>query len=627
MKKFGDLCDQFRRLYGRVVLKYRWWWVNFSPNHQWQNRSAMREVGLSSFRDYMVFPSPMSLNYGLKYWKRTKRRERSISALKGIVVFLATYVAGYFLSFNFLSFLIVFALYPVLYFLDRLFDPGYMLLKWENRGPEWYKHQRSIFQRISEENGDILRDIAEGIDLRFVPFPHLVVGKKNDADNLNSLCSIYKAKDKDKDKVGDCQKVRERIKQALRQDLRREFGNRSEGCFQICLPDSLKIIEQMDDRLMDCFDALCEFNCYMPLGHTFGQPHPWSRNILVPSDVWEQDIEKWFNPRDLLLVFGDSCPVKVKVDVGQPQERLIVMDSSVLKSLEEIGCIEYVKPGLVRRERMACGEGVFVKHRWKSQNALFVLNTKPDSAVHLPLGQARWTRGGSLLAWYSRNERRVEIEGDYLSILRELLENPDPKQFNYQIHPGDLTTQRIFCTGPQFDSWRPFSEGLAVVRSDSKYDYIHGGKYGYINSQGKTVIKKRFDEAGDFSCGIAYVNIGGKSGYIDRSGEFITDRKLDSVGRFSEDRAVVTKGGKWGYIDRSGTTIINLQFDYADPFSEGLARVSINGKYGYIDKNGEIAIPLKFDSAGKFSQEKASVQINGRSGIINRSGEFVADSR
>lgn len=47
------------------------------------------------------------------------------------------------------------------------------------------------------------------------------------------------------------------------------------------------------------------------------------------------------------------------------------------------------------------------------------------------------------------------------------------------------------------------------------------GKYGYINSLGKIVIPLQFDQAFDFSNGLATVRIDEKYGYIDFSGKYV----------------------------------------------------------------------------------------------------------
>lgn len=191
-----------------------------------------------------------------------------------------------------------------------------------------------------------------------------------------------------------------------------------------------------------------------------------------------------------------------------------------------------------------------------------------------------------------------------------------------------------------------FPEGLAAVRV--------GDKFGYMDETQRVVIEPQFDEADDFSEGLAHVNIGGK--------------------RFSHyDRGL--QGGEHFYIDKTGKRIIDAnkcgiseRINLATSFSEGMARIclvervgshtwsqsfvrslfssssdgvpssstEVKWKYGYIDKAGKLAIKPQFDDAKDFHGGLASVNIgylpfsyergilsDGKWGYIDKSGEYV----
>jgi hypothetical protein len=91
------------------------------------------------------------------------------------------------------------------------------------------------------------------------------------------------------------------------------------------------------------------------------------------------------------------------------------------------------------------------------------------------------------------------------------------------------------------------------------------GKYAYIDTTGKIAIAPQFDQAGEFSEGMAAVQVEGKSDY------------------------------KYGYIDKTGRFAIPPQFDYACRFRGHLAAVSINRKWGFIDRMGKFVITPQFD--------------------------------
>jgi hypothetical protein len=115
-----------------------------------------------------------------------------------------------------------------------------------------------------------------------------------------------------------------------------------------------------------------------------------------------------------------------------------------------------------------------------------------------------------------------------------------------------------------------------------------------------------------------------KLGYVDRSGKIIIEPKFEEAENFSEGLALVKIGEKFGYIDRTGKIVISPEFDRADNFSEGLAPVEIGGKFGCIDKARKLVIPARFDSIDRFKNGIAEVSIGDVRGVIDRSGKFTA---
>lgn len=69
-----------------------------------------------------------------------------------------------------------------------------------------------------------------------------------------------------------------------------------------------------------------------------------------------------------------------------------------------------------------------------------------------------------------------------------------------------------------------FSESLAAVAVGGTKDStgrFQGGKWGYIDRFGKTVIAPQYDRAGEFQQGVARVRLGDATSYIDRTGKHI----------------------------------------------------------------------------------------------------------
>lgn len=148
------------------------------------------------------------------------------------------------------------------------------------------------------------------------------------------------------------------------------------------------------------------------------------------------------------------------------------------------------------------------------------------------------------------------------------------------------------------------------------------GKYGFINKTGKEVIPPKFDEAQEFSEGLAAVKVGHKWGYIDSKGNFAIKPKYT----YPEDTAYqetgcwdpgsssegliavyVKKLDLWGFVNHKGEFVIKPRFNTVLGFSNGLSPVSLSGKWGYIDKAGKVIIKPKYEFANNYNEGVAIV--------------------
>lgn len=116
---------------------------------------------------------------------------------------------------------------------------------------------------------------------------------------------------------------------------------------------------------------------------------------------------------------------------------------------------------------------------------------------------------------------------------------------------------------------------------------------------------------------------GAKWGYISEKLRLEIATVYDNALDFSNGLAAVKKDGKWGYINENGVTKIPFSFDSAAAadlegkdvsfsFTNGLAPVSKDGKSGIINAKGETVIEFKFDlilpgENGKYIAKKDGV--------------------
>lgn len=193
-------------------------------------------------------------------------------------------------------------------------------------------------------------------------------------------------------------------------------------------------------------------------------------------------------------------------------------------------------------------------------------------------------------------------------------------------HSGYIDSTGKVIVPPCFDQAWQFSEGLAVVRV--------GGLYGYIDTLGDVVIRPQFEWAQSFSEGLAQVGTSTKSLYIDRTGRIAIEANFDagSPSAFHDGRASASIGGVKGYIDRRGTMVIRSEsHSYHPDFSNGLAAIEVGGQWGFIDTTGTMVIkpqfPRDFNSAfgpGRgFRHGLAAVPIGDKWGFIDKAGRVV----
>jgi hypothetical protein len=183
--------------------------------------------------------------------------------------------------------------------------------------------------------------------------------------------------------------------------------------------------------------------------------------------------------------------------------------------------------------------------------------------------------------------------------------------------------------------------------------FTRNGKYGYIDRTGKIVIPAKFEEAKNFSEGLATVKLGGKFGCIDETGKLVIPARFDSIDNFENGIAVASSKNVSGTLDRAGNfTPYNENSNSATPdrdelisFSEedisanityefayklGLYGPKPRGRddylHGYKDRRtGKVIIRPQFrNAADRFSEGLAWIMDErGRVGYIDKQGKIV----
>jgi hypothetical protein len=228
-----------------------------------------------------------------------------------------------------------------------------------------------------------------------------------------------------------------------------------------------------------------------------------------------------------------------------------------------------------------------------------------------------------------------------------------------------------FTISPIYLQARDFSEGFAAVLIGNDYQTA---KWGYLNKDGELAISAKFDGAGDFQNGVAYVQIGfhgfssppesfqridhRKTGFIDRSGALILSPNYDSgyVVNSNCFRVLIKNSrssADWFFVDRQGQRISEPKTNFGENGvakqceffeTDDLAACQFGfqpdakvhfwekkkvGKWGYINRRGEWVIEPRYEEAFDFVlQDLAPVKFGVKDavaswGYINRKGNMV----
>ncbi|MDH5365627.1 MAG: WG repeat-containing protein [Cyclobacteriaceae bacterium] len=165
-----------------------------------------------------------------------------------------------------------------------------------------------------------------------------------------------------------------------------------------------------------------------------------------------------------------------------------------------------------------------------------------------------------------------------------------------------------------------FSEGLAPYRAADK-------KFGFVGTDGKTVITAQFFGVGYFIDGVAWAKtMDKKVGFINKKGEWVIEPKFLVAKNFdpTSGLAMVKETEKWVYTNRSGE-VLAVDSEKISDFSNGLAKGVKGGKTGYFNKDGKWVIEAKFDGGRDFKNGFAAAKKGDKWGFINKNGEWVIE--
>lgn len=141
-----------------------------------------------------------------------------------------------------------------------------------------------------------------------------------------------------------------------------------------------------------------------------------------------------------------------------------------------------------------------------------------------------------------------------------------------------------------------------------------------------------------------HINKKGKVGFVDKNGKEVVKCEYESVTPFVNDVSIVTKGGKKGLINTSGKIVLPVKYTQINKWNSSLYLVNDNKKLGLVDKMGKTVLPIKYSQisrpnqyglsllglggkATKTKDGKNTYMMNAKYGIINNRGSIVIEPK
>ena len=168
-------------------------------------------------------------------------------------------------------------------------------------------------------------------------------------------------------------------------------------------------------------------------------------------------------------------------------------------------------------------------------------------------------------------------------------------------------------------------------------------EHGYLNMRtGKIAIPAQYDDAWNFSEGLAAVYKDGAVSFITPSGEAAFQTEFPILYVYEDEFKGLPfyfRGGlclmrtidsKWGLIDKTGEWAVEPVYHSIDTLTYGYRRVFDGEKYGLLDINGTVALPVEYDDIHLASESHGFVLIKDGVGkevdtCLNTTIPFVYD--
>lgn len=155
-----------------------------------------------------------------------------------------------------------------------------------------------------------------------------------------------------------------------------------------------------------------------------------------------------------------------------------------------------------------------------------------------------------------------------------------------------------------------FKDGMVAIKK--------GGRWGYLNKEGKLAVLLKYTYVTEFDNGFASVRKGKENFIINKKGDEtpVSDPQILTISAFSEGLAAFrSPEKKMGFINTEGKIVIPFSFLSVGDFKNGLAWAkTMDKKVGFINKEGKWVIEPNYLSATDFESVSGLAKVKKESG-------------
>jgi hypothetical protein len=145
----------------------------------------------------------------------------------------------------------------------------------------------------------------------------------------------------------------------------------------------------------------------------------------------------------------------------------------------------------------------------------------------------------------------------------------------------------------QYDKIYPFSNEIAIVELNNKYNYI--------NKDMNLISKQWFDKAYNFDKNYGIVFLNNKFNLINKQGELFTDSWFDKIAKFNN---LVDIKDKELFMNIKGEYILSNWVNAILAFCQNLYVVEKDNKYNFINEKSDFILKEWIDGSFSFEEFK-----------------------